>query len=473
MNLAALSLFLANASSLATEWPSAGTIVFQVGLILFVLLLNAFFVAAEISLVRLRAGQLEEALKEEKNKEATLLVKKMTKDLGRYLSASQLGITLTSLALGFLGEPFLARLLQPLFTLWGIEISTGWMRVISILIALLILGFLHITIGEQIPKTVARRRTLGTSRFCARPLKLFYFIGRPAIFFADAFSKWVLKVLFRLEPSSGQEAMHSDLDLAHLFEESAKSEVVTDTEKEILENAIALNDRFVRDVVTPRNDVVCIDTKKSFKENVENAIRSGHTRFPVVEGHLDKTLGFIHIKDLFKHFLSDTEPDLMKVKRELLEVPEMMNLDALLPQMQKERSGMALVVDEFGGSQGIVTLDNVVEEVVGDIQDEFDNEAPAVRWIGRSKDSFVVEGKLALYELAEHTELEIETEEVSSVGGYITQLLGHLPSAGESAEIEGYRVTVTRADGRRVLEARFDRLPPEKPLEEEGETESN
>ena len=274
MNFLLSGSILASSSSVATEWPSPGTILFQVGLILFFVLLNGFFVAAEFALVRVRASQLEEALKEGKNDSATRLAKRMTQDLNSYLSAGQLGITLASLAIGFLGEPVVARLIQPLFAMMGIQLSDGWVLGISIGFAYAVVTFLHITIGEQVPKTLAIRRALGTARFCAGPLRIFFIVFRPFIWLLNVASNWILKVIFRVDPVSEHEGAHSPEELAHLFAESERSDVVTTTEKEILENTLALNDRFVREVVTPRNDVACIDVRKSFKENLEAAIRA-------------------------------------------------------------------------------------------------------------------------------------------------------------------------------------------------------
>ena len=215
-----------------------------------------------------------------------------------------------------------------------------------------------------------------------------------------------------------------------------------------------MRDRVVRDITTPRGEVVFLNTEDSFEENLKIAQESRHTRFPLCEGHLDQTIGQVHIKDLLP-LLREPKPDLHGIKRELLPVPEMMPLEKLLTFFLNKHAHLALVVDEFGGTVGIVTLDNVLEELVGDIQDEFDAEKPELRKV--TEDEFVVDGSLGLYELNDLMGLELESADVSTIGGYVTHLIGHLPKSGEQTRIDDYVVTVSKADGRRVIEVHFKR----------------
>jgi CBS domain containing-hemolysin-like protein len=211
----------------------------------------------------------------------------------------------------------------------------------------------------------------------------------------------------------------------------------------------------VRDITTPRGDVCFLSTEATFEENLKVALDSRHTRFPLCKGHLDDTLGLVHIKDLLK-LMREPAPDLTTIRRDLLHVPEMMALEKLLTFFLSKHAHLALVVDEFGGTTGIVTLDNVLEELVGDIQDEFDAEKPELRRVNENE--FDVAGSLGLYELKDLMGLEIESDEVSTVGGYVTHQLGHMPKQGEQVTIEGFRVTVTETDGRRVLKLHFQRV---------------
>ncbi|EDY21851.1 CBS domain containing protein [Chthoniobacter flavus Ellin428] len=243
-----------------------------------------------------------------------------------------------------------------------------------------------------------------------------------------------------------------------ILSQSAEQEEVTPLGKEILINALDMRDRVVRDITTPRGKVVFLNTEDTFEENIQRALESRHTRFPLCEGHLDHTIGLVHIKDVLK-LLNSQNRDLHTIKRDLLPVPEMMSLEKLLTFFLGKHAHLALVVDEFGGTTGIVTLDNVLEELVGEIQDEFDAEKPEFRRL--NADEFTVEGSLGLYELQDLAGLELDSPDVSTIGGYVTHLLGHLPKQGEQVKIEDYDVTITQTDGRRVGQVHFKRVGKE------------
>ncbi|MDQ6913330.1 MAG: CBS domain-containing protein, partial [Verrucomicrobiota bacterium] len=208
----------------------------------------------------------------------------------------------------------------------------------------------------------------------------------------------------------------------------------------------------VRDIMTPRGDVIYLDIEKSFDENVRNALESRHTRFPLCRAHLDETLGLVHIKELVP-LMRAPQADLMSIRRDVHSVPEMMSLEKLLNLFLTKHAHLAMVVDEYGGSVGMVTLENVLEELVGDIQDEFDKEKEEFRELNENE--FVIEGSVGLYELQDLAGLSLESADVSTIGGYVTHLLGHLPKQGEEVQIENYLVTVTKTDGRRVEQLHF------------------
>jgi len=241
-----------------------------------------------------------------------------------------------------------------------------------------------------------------------------------------------------------------------LVEESGKHDEVTDTEREILINALELNDISVKDVMTPRSEVVVLDVYADFENNLATAIRSKHTRFPLVKGHFDNTLGLIHIKDILT-LVNEPDPDLIRIKRVLKVVPETMALDVLLQFFLKEHAHLAMVVDEHGDPAGLVFMDNVMEELVGDIRDEFDSKNSQIRRINGHE--FIAEGALTLNELSDHVpELDLESGEVTTVGGYITRELGHIPEPEETLIVEGYEAKVTSTDGRRVEQVLFRKL---------------
>src|SRR5207302_7151539 len=216
-----------------------------------------------------------------------------------------------------------------------------------------------------------------------------------------------------------------------------------------------LRRRVVRDIMTPRGQVVFLNIEESFEDNVKKALASRHTRFPLCRGHLDNTIGLIHIKELVP-LMRDPNPDLLRIRRELIPVPEMMPLEKLLSLFLSKHAHLAIVVDEFGGTVGMVTLEDVLEELVGDIQDEFDTDKAEFQKINANE--FTVDGTLGLYELNDLAKLELESPDVSTIGGYVTHLLGHLPKQGELVKIDNYCVTVTQADSRRIRQLHFKKL---------------
>jgi CBS domain containing-hemolysin-like protein len=440
------------AETIAQHWDPPMLVFGKLAAIAALVLLNAFFVTAEFALVKIRGSQLD-TMADEGDKRAAF-AKQVKQNLDAYLSACQLGITLASLGLGWLGEPFLARMLQPAFALAQIE-SHALITSISFALAFSLITFLHIVLGEQAPKILAIRKTTSAALWVSPPLRLFYIVFKPAIWFLNASSNWVLRYLLRVEPAAEGELAHSEEELRLILEQSEKSAEVTPLGRELVFNVLDLRDRVVRDIMTPRGEIVYLDLEDDFETNVKKAIESRHTRFPLCRENLDNTVGLIHIKELVP-MMRDPHPDLMKIKRELIPLPEMMPLEKLLNLFLSKHAHVAMVVDEFGGTVGMVTLENVLEELVGDIQDEFDAEKEEFRKINDTE--IAVAGSLGLYELNDATGLELESPDVSTIGGYVTHLLGHLPKQGEQVKIDNYLVTVSQTDGRRINQLHFKKL---------------
>lgn len=446
-----LMLNLALAGAPAAQWEDGGVIALKLLSVMALVALNGFFVAAEFALVKVRSSQLD-SLADEGNRRADL-ARRITGNLDAYLSACQLGITLASLGLGWLGEPFLARMVEPFLLRLGFT-SESVIHGLTFALAFSIITTLHITLGEQAPKILAIQKAVPATLFISRPLALFYKIFKPAIGFLNVVSNWLLRVVFRTELASEHELAHSEEELRVILAQNAAHDGVTQLGKEILINALDMRERVVRDITTPRGEVIFLNTEDTFEENLRVAIDSKHTRFPLCEGHLDNTIGVVHIKDLLR-LTREPSPDLHSIKREVQPIPEMMPLEKLLTFFLQKHAHIGLVVDEFGGTTGMVTLDNVIEELVGDIQDEFDKEAPELRRLNDGE--FDVEGSLPLYELKDLVGLELESEDVSTIGGYVTAQIGHLPKVGEQTRIEDYVVTIAEADGRRVGKLHFKR----------------
>ena len=440
------------AEAIAEHWDSPGVLLSKLAAIGALVALNGFFVAAEFAIVKVRSSQLE-ALVDEGNLRATF-AKHVRSHLDAYLSATQLGVTLASLALGWIGEAFLAEILQPAFALIHVT-SHAIVSAVSITLAFIAITFLHIVFGELAPKYIAIGNPLPVALTLVRPLHAFYFLFKPAIWLLHKSSNAVLLKLLRIQPVAGKELAHSEEELRLILDQSEESDEVSTLGRDLLVNALDLRRRVVRDIMTPRGDVVSLDLDESFEENVTKALASRHTRFPLCRGHLDNTVGLVHIKELVP-MMRDPEPDLLRIKRELIPVPEMMSLEKLLNLFLSKHAHLAIVVDEYGGTVGMVTLENVLEELVGEIQDEFDTEKAEFRPINNNE--FSVDGAVGLYELEDMADLALESADVSTIGGYVTHLLGHLPKEGEQVQIENYRVTITQTDGRRVGQLHFRKV---------------
>jgi CBS domain containing-hemolysin-like protein len=323
---------------------------------------------------------------------------------------------------------------------------------ISIALAFVGITFLHIVFGELAPKYIAIGSPLPVALALARPLGAFYFLLRPAIWLLHKSSNLLLVRLLRIKRVAATELAHSEEELRLILDQSEESEEVSSLGRDLLVNALDLRRRVVRDIMTPRGQVVFLNIEESFEDNVKKALASRHTRFPLCRGHLDNTIGLIHIKELVP-LMRDPNPDLLRIKRELIPVPEMMSLEKLLSLFLSKHAHLAIVVDEFGGTVGMVTLEDVLEELVGDIQDEFDTEKEEFREINENE--FTVDGALALYELRDLAGIELESADVSTIGGYVTHLLGHLPKQGEQVQIGNYLVTISQSDGRSVQQLHF------------------
>ena len=435
--------------SMASAWPEladgAGWRLLAVAVLL---VLNGFFVAAEFAMVKLRAGGWDEE-DDFGGRRNGARVRKMLQNTQPYLSAAQLGITLTSLGLGWAGAPFIGRLLEPWLAWVGIRDDAA-VAGVSFALVFSLLAFLHVVIGEQVPKLLAIRRARQVMLFAAGPMRLFHFALRPLVRVVDLASAWILRRVLRTPPDPQVAGEDAEDELRALLRNTAEGNgsTVSTLGREILINALDLRKRVVRDIMTPRGEVVFLDLEESFDDNVRTALDSRHTRFPLCRGHLDDAVGLVHIKDLLA-LVQEDKTDLLSIKRELVNVPELMPLERLLKLFLGKGAHLAVVVDEYGGAVGVVTLDNVLAELVGEIQDEFDTDEEDYRKVG--EDEFVLDGGVALHDLDDLLGVKVESSEVSTIGGYLTHELGYLPKKGERVRVDGYEFTVSQTDGRRVV----------------------
>ena len=469
MNFLSSLLFAAAplADAIAQNWDAPIVVFAKLAAIGALVFLNGFFVACEFAIVKVRGSQLD-ALIDEGNLRANF-VKHVRSHLDAYLSATQLGVTLASLALGWIGEQFLEKMIEPLFGLIGVHAHV-LITSIAVSLAFIAITFLHIVFGELAPKYMAIANPLPTALRLVQPLRAFYVLFKPAIWMLHKSSNFILHRLLRMQPASGKELAHSEEELRLILDQSEESDEVSPMGRDLLVNVLDLRRRVVRDIMTPRGEVVYLDLEEGFEANVKKALESRHTRFPLCRGHLDNTVGLVHIKELVP-MMRDPQPDLMRIRRELTPVPEMMSLEKLLNLFLGKHAHLAVVVDEFGGTVGMVTLENVLEELVGDIQDEFDTDKEEFRKI--NEDEFVADGGLGLYELRDMAGLELDSADVSTIGGYVTHLIGHLPKQGEQVKIDNYVVTVSQSDSRRVKQLHFHRVPETGPPSAAGASKVN
>jgi len=446
-----------NSPYLASADVTPLTVAHAIAILIVLLLLNAFFVILEFALSKLRLpGPGEEG---DAATQSARHAREMADHPDRYLAACQLGITVSSLLIGAVGAPFFSGLLRPVLS--TLSFPEALIHGVAFVGAITVLSSLHFVFGEQIPKAIGVHHPWRTSVLGSGPLRLFRGIFFWALWLLNAVTHFLLKYAVRVEPVVGRRTIHTAEELQRLVEETGEAHEVTAKEREIAVNALELSELKVKDILTPRNEVVSMDIHKTFHENLDIALRTKHTRFPLVDEHLDKTLGLIHIKDLIAVFRNrDATPDLFHLKRPMIHVPETLALDELLKQFLANRAHMALVNDEFGGSLGLVMLDDVLDQIVGDIADEFDEETSLFRRVADGE--FVVDATMPLHEFSDVIpDLELEHPEVSTVGGYVIGEMGHLPAVGETVEIEGYRAEVIAADERSIDEIRFTRLDDE------------
>lgn len=448
---------------LTWHYPSFTTIILFILSIVFFLFLNAFFVANEFASARVRLSQLRETdedSKKEANKRAK--ARNIVHNLDTFLSANQVGITLASLALGALGEPFIASLLSPILS-FCLHLRPEVVSIISYILAYGLFTFAHVVLGELVPKSLAIRHPLAVAMSTSVWMTRFAKWTGPIIRLFNNTANWIAHKVFGVDPHYTPETHHSAEEISHILEESERSHEVTETEAEISQNALELNDRAVRDIIVPRNDVEFLDINDSFELNLEKVSTSRHSRFTIADGHLDNVKGWIHVKDMLQ-LIRKGSKDIMSVRRTLKVVPETMKLDTLLDFFSKERTHCALVVDEHGCVIGQVYLDDVLEEIVGnDIQDEFEAEE-ARDFFPVGPDQYIASGAMALFDLEEALPAlgEIESDSgVSTIGGHITDCLGHMPELNESIRIRDYVITVTGTDGRRVTQTRIELRPIE------------
>ncbi|MDR3540186.1 MAG: hemolysin family protein [Desulfosporosinus sp.] len=414
---------------------------------LFLVGINGFFVAAEFSMVKVRKTRLAELAESGSRRAQTAL--EVTAKLDAYLSACQLGITLASLGLGWLGEPAVATLIEPLFA--GVAgWSTIYTETIAVAIAFLFISFLHIVLGELVPKSLAIQKSESIALATARFLKDFYWLFYPVIWALNNVANLVLHI-WKIKPANEADLAHSEEELRMLVDVSQKYGYLDKMEGKLLDNVFEFSDRIASEVMIPRQDMVCIFIQDTFEDILSLLKKYGHTRYLLCDGDKDHVLGLVHMMDIFR--LQELEAkDIIQIKRDILVVPEGMPISHLVQKMRSQRTHMAIVVDEFGGSAGLVTIEDMVEELVGEIYDEFELEQASIQKLNENE--YVLNGRVLMEEVSELLGIQLEEETVSTIGGYVFSRLGRKPSKGDEIYFDGFNFEVIEVIGFRITKVK-------------------
>jgi len=426
------------------------------GLILVVL--NGFFVAAEFALVKVRPTQIEPHAAAGRRR--GIVARRMIRHLDAYLSATQLGITLTSLGLGWVGEPAFAWMVEPLIG-WVPGLTPERLHTVSLFVAFFLITVLHIVLGELAPKSLAIRKSEATTLWTALPLYFFYKLTYPMIWLLNRAANAILE-LVGIEPATESHSAHGEEELRLLLASSTATHMHP-AKRELLANVFDFSRRIARQVMVPRSDVIYLSTEKSLEENLEIARKSGHTRLPLCEGDLDHIIGMIHIKDLFQAEVPITS--LRDVARSVPMIPETLPLDRVLRRMRREKMHLAAILDEYGGVSGIVTFENVIEEIVGQVEDEFDTEKPELEKKGENL--YRVSGAMLVEDLESALDLQFSDRDEDTVGGVVLSEIGRRPAEGDRVELPPLTLEVLEVTGNRIQTLQVTVQPP--PAREAGE----
>lgn len=409
-------------------------------LVLFFLLMNAFFVVAEFSLVRVRRSQIE--LLAEERRPGAKNAKLIAENVNAYLSACQLGITLASLALGWLGEPAVSELIHPLLAVFGIPDAA--ISAIAVVIGFIIITALHIVAGELIPKSLAIFSTERYALFTATPLVWFYRITYPIMWLFNSITNGVMKLLGH--DVAKEHEVYTDEEIRLLIDESTEGGFIDPDQGEYVDNIFDLGDKDAEAIMTPRTDVICVDLEDTLEENLAVVTRYKYTRYPVCRGNKDRIVGFVHVKDIYTMPKGSTMDDL--TVRTIQAVPESVPIAKLLQTLQMNRTKIAIVIDEHGGTAGIVTMGDIMEQIVGRIDDEYQHGfvSDVVELDDRS---YLLDGSMAIDDVEELIGFTPpEAEECETAGGLLLALFDRIPDEGDtvSVEHEGDRATFTVVD---------------------------
>lgn len=419
------------------------SILLNLFIVIFLVVLNGLFVSAEFAMVKVRSTRIEMLLQEGNTR--ARFAKKLVDHLDAYLSACQLGITLASLGLGWLGEPAVAAMIEPIMMNWGFPSQV--IHTVSFAVAFSIITALHIILGELAPKSLAIQKAVSVILWISVPLIGFYKLMYPFIWVLNTISNWILRGV-GIHAANQHESAHTEAEIRILMEESHKQGYINKTELTFVDNIFEFSERDARDIMIPRTDMVCLDVQDTFEENLDKALTEQLTRYPVCNHDKDSIIGFIHIKDVLKAVAKGQSPDIREMLREITAIPQSMPISNLLKLLQKNRTQMAIVVDEYGGTAGLVTIEDILEEIVGEIRDEFDEERPLVET--REDNAYSIDGRLLINEANEILGLELDSDDFDTIGGWICSKVEMSPQVGQKIDYENCEFVIEEVDNVRI-----------------------
>lgn len=438
--------------------------IFNLIMVAILITFTGFFVATEFAIVKVRSSRIDQLVME--GRRGALAAKKVTSNLDEYLSACQLGITVTAMGLGWLGEPTIERLLRPLFERWDLNPSIS--HVLTFGIAFMLMTYLHVVVGELAPKTLAIQKAETVALLLAGPLIVFYKVTYPFIWLLNNSARLVTG-LFGLKPASEHEEVHSEEELRLILSESYENGEINQTEYKYVNNIFEFDNRIAKEIMVPRTEIVGLYAKDSVEDYMKIIQNEKYTRYPIFGEDKDDIVGMVNVKDFFIRYIRNDQEKNSSIHtymRPIIEVMETVPIHDLLLEMQKKRIPMAVLYDEYGGTAGIVTLEDILEEIVGEIRDEYDeDENPPVQHIDENHK--IVDGKVLISEIKDLFGLSIEEEDVDTIGGWI-MMQNHEIEEGQWIEAEGYEFKVLEKDVHQIKRIEIKELDPQQ--EEEAAT---
>lgn len=413
-----------------------------IGLLLFA---NGFFVASEFALVSVRQTRIKE-LANEGHSTANLTMKALN-ELDKYIAAVQLGITISSIGLGWVGEATLAKLIHPIFDFLPFVSQTVATHTIAVALAFAIITFLHVVVGELMPKSIALQYPEKTTLFITKPMFIITKLFTPFIFLLNGMGNQMLKLL-KIPPAHPASAVHSEEEINMIIDESYKGGILNETENFLLKNILKFTDLSAKELMIPRCDVLSVSCDITPENLQEIILENQYTRYPVYENNIDNVIGILHVKDLYSRKMQNMSINLSDFLRKPLLIPETMTADKLLQQFKENKTEIAIVIDEFGGMSGIITLEDLLEEILGDVQDEFDEEELDIKKIDEKK--YIVNGLLRVEEFFEYFHIDLTEDEVETVGGLVQKQLGRIAKVNDSLKMNNLDIKVLELKGRRI-----------------------